>query len=744
MKRLLLSIIASLTLASLARADMVTERWGVVAGPVQHAGTVRHEAAGDKGTLLHFDLKALPKDATVYRARLVLMPERGEPYGLSGHMHHGAAMGIHVDYRMGFEVVTVTADDKDAAKPLPTQAPLHRWFDATDVVRGWAKTMPKAPALLVRQARPWKKDATFLEITYEGKLAEPPEPVSEVKALCRKGQVFITWKEIEDISEGVERCTWGQLMKRLSNFSPDGPIPKDDKREVRYRIYRSGKPIARDTIGQAQLVAEVMPGSGFNTRIYNRLWQGENTLWKLDDAFIAQRLAIEPGKPLAPGVGLCVRTVAQDGPAYYAVVTTIDGRENTRDLITATVAGPVEEKVAEPEPVLQEEMTTKGQHGPTVRRRYVYWAEPPLAPRPLQYGLIVQHHPDKVSKPAPLEVTRGTGQSIEPYLDRVQRADAVVMAVSDDPEGTFWQGGNTCRGSLLSYAQGKWEPFPARRQANLVAWALKTLPVDEQQVYVYGGIWGLWELRQPKTYSAFIHWGMGEPTKGFLSYNRCLGVWGPPDVYKGRPDSENPYAMYDYAKFVAEDPARKLPFQMHQPCGGTHTTELGWPAVPRFQRALLDAHQPFVATIGKKDSAPAPAVLREFQAGRLPIRRDQSKPAFANCTLDDNPGNGDIQSGDANGFLNGHLLWEPGSVADEKTHWEMTVFLDKTAPLEQCRVDLTPRDCQQFLLKPGTPVKWTNGAGQSGAATADKHGLVTLKGVQVGKGKNRVRVETTR
>src|SRR5262249_26288606 len=158
-------------------------------------------------------------------------------------------------YRTGFEVVTVPADATDAARPLPTQPPLHRWFDATEVVRAWAKSMPKDPALLVRQARPWKKDATFLEITYDGKLAEPPQPVRQVRAFCRSGQVFLTWKEIEDLSDGAGRCTWGQLMKKLSNFSPDGPIPKDDQREVRYRIYRSPKPITRETIHQAQLFA---------------------------------------------------------------------------------------------------------------------------------------------------------------------------------------------------------------------------------------------------------------------------------------------------------------------------------------------------------------------------------------------------------------------------------------------------------------------------------------------------------
>src|SRR5262249_48214964 len=61
-------------------------------------------------------------------------------------------------------------------------------------------------------------------------------------------------------------------------------------------------------------------------------------------------------------------------------------------------------------------------------------------------------------------------------------------------------------------------------------------------------------------------------------------------------------------------------------------------------------------------------------------------------------------------------------------------------PLENL-LHLAGRGVPQADCLVGTTVKWTNGAGQSGKAVADKHGLVTLKAVQVSTGKNRVRLE---
>ena len=54
-----------------------------------------------------------------------------------------------------------------------------------------------------------------------------------------------------------------------------------------------------------------------------------------------------------------------------------------------------------------------------------------------------------------------------------------------------------------------------------------------------------------------------------------------------------------------------------------------------------------------------------------------------------------------------------------------------------------PRHCKNFKPKPGEKFKWAstslkNDQVQSGKATADRSVLVTLRGVQVDKGKNRI------
>lgn len=727
-----------LAAAASVGADVVTERWGV-SGHVQHAGALRYQVLGSAGTAMRFDLSALPQEARVYRARLFMFRQRP-------------------DYQRSFDIVPIERLDEDgqvkaSGGPLELAGPYYRWFDVTEGVRRRLRAGRKDLLLLIRSAPRIERPATFLEIAYAGGLKDAPRQVTGMRAFCRSGQVFITFKEIEDLSEGQQRYAWGDLIKKLRGYAADGPIPKDDARELRYRVYRHDEPITAQTIGEAELLADVVPGSGFNTRMVRRIWQGENRPSKLDESFIAVRLGVEPGKPLPSGVGLHVHTVRRGGKGHYAVVTSVNGVENTADLSPANTAGPIQEKVAEPEPVLQAETVEEGRSpaDKLITRRYCYWAVPPLSPRPLQYGLVVQYHPARIAKPAALEVSHGRGHSVEPDLSRWQRRDAILLALSEDPELTLWTGSNNCHGTLKSFRQGTWAPWPYRRQEKLVPWARKNWDIDDQQIYVYASHWGMWELRHPEIYAALIGWGMSDPTRGFQSWNRVNGVWGPPAAYEGKADPENPYAMFNYAGFVSSDPRRKLPYQILVSCTGSHTGEMGYPALPIYRRALMDAAQPFAACIGKASWGwRAPVILREFAAGRFKILRDQSKPAFANCTLDDNPGCGDIRSGDGVGLLNGYLLWETDSIVDEPGKWEMTVYLHASAPLGSCKVDLTPRHCQSFKARPGQRFSWTNTNSVDaevvgrGHVAADNHGLVTLRRLTVTKGKNRIAISAAR
>jgi len=174
---------------------------------------------------------------------------------------------------------------------------------------------------------------------------------------------------------------------------------------------------------------------------------------------------------------------------------------------------------------------------------------------------------------------------------------------------------------------------------------------------------------------------------------------------------------------------------------------MGWPPLPRFWRAMIESRHPFV-------------VHWRIRDGRPTIRRNQSVPAFGNCTLDDNPGNGDLNNGAVfDAQINGYLSWDSETIVDRPDRWEMTVILHKSAPLGECRVDLTPRKCQQFKPQQGRTFQWTCTAAAaakegkpadtaapapagkplgSGTVEADQWGLVTIRRMRMIKGAQRV------
>jgi hypothetical protein len=128
----------------------------------------------------------------------------------------------------------------------------------------------------------------------------------------------------------------------------------------------------------------------------------------------------------------------------------------------------------------------------------------------------------------------------------------------------------------------------------------------------------------------------------------------------------------------------------------------------------------------------------------LDLRADQSLPAFTRSSLDGDLGNGDANSGDPEGQLNGGLIWEPRSIVDEAGVWEITLRVTDGARADRATADVTPRRRQQFKTRPGDVVSWTTQASgrviQSGEATADQWGLVTVPQVEIRRSGSRLSI----
>jgi hypothetical protein len=179
---------------------------------------------------------------------------------------------------------------------------------------------------------------------------------------------------------------------------------------------------------------------------------------------------------------------------------------------------------------------------------------------------------------------------------------------------------------------------------------------------------------------------------------------------------------------------------------GKNDGGIGWPQAVEFYQALQDTHRPHVFVWGQSghgQRARMPGTLEE-RVLPIDVRIDQSLPAFSRCSLDDRPGKGDANDGDAQGQVNLYLTWETKDLVDRADRWEITMGLIAKAPQDEAAVDITPRRCQQFKPKPGTRVKWTNRvagkAVQSGETQADRLGLVTLEKVRVGKQGSRIEI----
>ncbi|MCY7409024.1 MAG: T9SS type A sorting domain-containing protein, partial [Chitinophagales bacterium] len=130
-----------------------------------------------------------------------------------------------------------------------------------------------------------------------------------------------------------------------------------------------------------------------------------------------------------------------------------------------------------------------------------------------------------------------------------------------------------------------------------------------------------------------------------------------------------------------------------------------------------------------------------------------SYPAFSNCSINQNPGNGNKKDGDDYGTYNGYLDFVDDNIADKTCSYLIHVFikdfyvggvLDVLQYLT-CTTDITFRRLQNFQPPIGSTIKWknfddvTNLKIQSGSFTYNG-GLITLTDLTVSKTGNRIKL----
>jgi pimeloyl-ACP methyl ester carboxylesterase len=565
-----------------------------------------------------------------------------------------------------------------------------------------------------------------------------PPPVAGVSAAHRDGQTFVTWREAGPSPE--PQLTMGALETWRRNLV--------DSAQIRYRVYRAARPIER--LSDATLMAEVSPASGWNLGYY-----GYNAPADAE----ARRFVIKEGEsPLAPGTGLFVHNATAETAAYYAVTVVARGVE-ARALNDENRSNQVLEAPGAAPPILQRTeapVSFTYVDGATLRF-YVRWevagntSEPG---RPFNYLVAL---PPGVRYPAPVGIhLHAWGSSMMDGFGWWFNAEKGTILVSSNQEPYDWWTGyheKYHRGppkQSSEWTSGVVRPYSQRRMLAFVDWLSTRMRLDLTRMFAAGNSMGgsgalMMAIRYPRMAWAIGWVGVHVPRESPQFRGSYEMVWGPPEWNVKFEDGTPVWDHYSDPWYLRQHPDQDIGFLTFS--NGKNDGAIGWAQAVDFVRALQETRQPHMFVWGQEGHGQR--ALMPAQGGQrvmpLDLRTNQSLPAFSRGSLDDDPGNGDPASGAASGQVNGGLTWQPDSIRDEPSQWEVIVELVDGPSEAVATADITPRRLQRFKPKPGDQLVWTNRIDrrvvQSGEVTADRWGLVTVPQVQIARRGSRLTVE---
>ena len=714
-----------------------------VRAPHSGEGTAQFLPAKNGQGVIRFDLSDLPRGARIHRAELLAFRSSK----VEGTMDE-ALVASEV-----FPVLTAFAAGGTAlaaGEPLGLLGPWYDRFDATEAVKQWVGGKPNGGFFFKRFSL-WNKEATCLDVSYEGKPDEVPPPVTGLKAHHRAGQTFLTWKEIRD-PVAREEIRWGELKSILDGL--------DRQERLRYCVYRHGERVTAKSLHKAERIAVVRPLSCWNIngrnidRPVDKYIATQEVLMtghlnpfrvaRLDGKYgrdcSIDRLVIHDGKePLPSGTGLYVHTSGERAKAFYAVVTCLDGVQNTRDFSEAnSLAAPVEEQSGEGEPVLQRQIPPMPFFNfKQERLHYVRWVAPPYVNVPSQYYNWTVGVPLKIGSGIPLELNlHRDGHSYWRTHYRLER-DSISLSPHDFPIKSWWYGYHEAAGTLRSLRQGVIQPYTERRLLSFIEWASKKWPIDRNRILVTGcggGASGTGALHLALRHRDLFNLAVsGHPVVDCAAASRATdrrkagaalslqAVWGKADWGLKTESGRTVWQEHDMNRLVTGLPrATELPMV-------TMTSNHGDAVARRFYDQMLARHHPIIASFswGGTRYVPVSSTGTSPNAIRLDVRKDRPLLAFVS------PEALGLVKGAKMGAFNTDFRWR--DIVDRPDRFEVTVTYRGRG---KGVADVALRRLQNFRAAPGKTYPWKivaqpgDAEVQSGEVTPGPDGLLVLRGVR--------------
>jgi predicted esterase len=557
--------------------------------------------------------------------------------------------------------------------------------------------------------------------------------VSNIDAAYRNGQVFITWDNVK--------------------------IPN-----VIYTVFKSATPIRYGTdLASAQNLGTVRENSALNQRLTG-LAGGARKYLRIDSA----------SAPLAEGTGLFVATSTAPGSFYYAATASAANTSDTTIALGSnSLAAAVSEAVEMPQPVWQETRVVDGRtfhiyaQFATKVTSSIYPQMTNLGSYPFHFAIL------KYGSQSPHPVTfwlHGAGLNFLPTnfdFRSIGDPNEWVITIDDwtpfviDGNYTLYYGFHENYDMSAHYnpvpSSGTLYNYTSARVVHTVQWALKYLPVDTTRTYMTGWSMGaigtmFSALMMPAKIAAIIAYAPAfDITNPPLFADIVARMWGTPESNLPTNQGYRRNERLSTAFLMGAHKGNAFPV-MYTFCGKADVT-LDWsdkvPVYNMINSSRLGGYH-YWSNEGHRKVFNGGVWQTNFLdlSFFTRYRTNLSFPAFSNCSINDNPGNGAAGNGAATGTINGHLDWND-NIVDVPNRWEITLRLKNIlnpgldlAP-DSATTDVTLRRLQAFEVPRGSMIMWENRRNnipvQQGSFAYDS-GLVTIPGVRVYNDSSRLSV----
>lgn len=454
------------------------------------------------------------------------------------------------------------------------------------------------------------------------------------------------------------------------------------------------------------------------------------------------------GAPLASNKGLYVTTCINN-VAYYYAVTVTDLSNNVEDKTVVagqnTLTTPIAGSKTQPKPVFQQTVTTKNGE---VKHHYVFFVDNqetedfPAMCNVGSYGFNFWYvkRGSATSYPLFLQFEGSSGGSADKKLSLDSSwTNCYIIGLFDwlpTPKDNgeiglsnynfgWHENFNIYSNTNPIPTTGRIRTYAQKLYREILEWAENNLPVDNKKIYTRGSSSnGFGAVLMANLYSEKIAavYAMLEPTGLSAGTNTYKQMWGDAsinlktDVIAFDTGDTLTYTdVKDQQKMVHRNELRSMPpiFDIH----GKNDVTVAWNSgrIRWFDSLEVNRiggirywDQRDHGNIGKNflDSETEPNYYR--------FATNKGYPAFSNCSIDHNPGDGNPTNGDPYGAINGYLDWTDSTDKDCK-FWVKVFIKDfyvggvlHPQQYTTCTADLTLRRFSKFKPVAGMTLKWSN------------------------------------